>query len=138
MPPKIIDSLDTDSLKPLVVELSGKVDRLLEQNSALLDQIKALNARIAELEGRNGRPPKTPANASLAPSRGHKATTPPAQKMRRKGRPGVARDLCENPDVTRNIFAGRCACGAVLAAGCQAIRRSLTPKITSICRRSSR
>ena len=121
MPPKIIDSLDTDSLKPLVVELFGKVDRLLEQNSALLDQIKALNVRIAELEGRNGRPPKTPTNSSLPPSSGHKANAPPAGKTRRKGRPGVARDLCENPDVTRNIFAGRCACGAVLAAGDQTL-----------------
>src|SRR5215469_16327911 len=28
-----------------------------------------------------------------------------------RGRPGVARELCPNPDVTRNIFAERCDCG---------------------------
>src|SRR5262245_50808712 len=29
----------------------------------------------------------------------------------RKGRPGVARELCPNPDVTRDFFAERCDCG---------------------------
>ena len=109
MPPEIIDSLDKDSLKPLVVELFGKVDRLL-------DQIKTLNARIAELEGRNGRPPKTPTNSSLPPSSGQKANAAAGGTKRRKGRPGVARELCPNPDVTRDIFAERCGCGTALSA----------------------
>ena len=116
MPPEIIDSLDKDSLKPLVVELFGKVDRLLDQNGALLDQIKTLNARIAELEGRNGRPPKTPTNSSLPPSSGQKANAAAGDTKRRKGRSGVARELCPNPDVTRDIFAERCGCGTALSA----------------------
>ena len=119
MPPETLDSLDKDSLKPLVAELLGKVDRLLDQNSSLLDQIKVLNARIAELEGRNGKPPKSPANSHVPPSSGQKANAPVGATKRRKGRPGVARDLCPTPDVTRNIFAERCACGTVLSAAGQ-------------------
>jgi len=43
MPPEGIDSLDADSLKRLVLSLLAKIDDLVEQN-------KALAARIAELE----------------------------------------------------------------------------------------
>ena len=71
--------------------------------------VKALNARIAELEAKRGGPPKTPDNSSLPPSRGQKANAePPAVKRRRKGRPGVARKLAENPDATRRFFAEHC------------------------------
>jgi hypothetical protein len=41
-------------------------------NSTLLAQNKALLARIAELEAKHGKPPKTPDNSSLPPSRGQK------------------------------------------------------------------
>ena len=110
MPPEIIDSLDKDSLKLQVASL-------LKQNDELLVQIKTLLARIAELEARAGQPPKTSANSSLPPSRGQKANATDAkpEKKRRKGRPGVARDLCPNPDHTRNIYAERCACGTDVA-----------------------
>ena len=110
MPPETLDSLDKDSLKPLLVSL-------LKQNEQLLDQVKLLLARIAELEARAGQPPKTPTNSSLPPSRGQKANTAEASpvKKRRKGRPGVARELCPNPDATRNIYAERCACGTDVA-----------------------
>jgi transposase len=110
MPPETLDSLDKDSLKPLVLQLLG-------QNGELLAQIKTLLARIAELEAKLGAPPKTPDNSSLPPSRGQKSNipVPAAEKKSRKGRPGVARTLCENPDATREIFAARCACGAALS-----------------------
>ena len=109
MPPETLDSLDKDSLKPLVLEL-------LAQNKSLLERIDTLLARIAELEARAGRPPKTPTNSSLPPSRGQKANvgSPAIGKKRRKGRPGVARELCPNPDVTHDIYAERCACGAAV------------------------
>src|ERR1700680_3596622 len=110
MPPEILDSLDKDSLKLLVVEL-------LAQNKALKEQIGVLLVRIAELEARNGQPPKTPTNSSVPPSKGQKANRPeaPAQKKGRKGRPGVARALCPDPDVTREIYAETCSCGAMLS-----------------------
>ncbi len=104
------DSPETIRTEPLVLSLLAKID-------ALLDQIKILNARIAELEARSSPPPKTPTNSSLPPSSARKANvceTPPAKKCR-KGRPGVARRLCEAPDATREVYAERCACGAVLS-----------------------
>lgn len=109
MPPETLDSLDADSLKRLVLQLVARIDELLAENKRLL-------ARIAELEGRAGQPPKTPKNSSLPPSRGQKANVPDAPRERkgRKGRPGVARALCENPDQTREVYADQCACGARL------------------------
>jgi transposase len=110
MPPETLDSLDKDSLKLLVLEL-------LAQNKALKEQISVLLVRIAGLEARYGQPPKTPTNSSVPPSKGQKANRPeaPAQKKGRKGRPGVARALCPDPDVTREVYAESCSCGAVLS-----------------------
>jgi transposase len=113
MAPGKLDSLDADSLKPLVQRLLMRIDDLLAQNKALL-------ARVAELEAKLGQPPKTPDNSSLPPSRGQKANAgPPATKPPRKGRPGVARKLAENPDARRRFYAERCRCGAVLDAAGQ-------------------
>jgi len=93
---------------------------LVQQNAELLAEIKRLLARVAELEAKLGQPPKTPDNSSLPPSRGQKANAePPATKPPRKGRPGVARQLAENPDATRRFYAERCRCGAVLDAAGQ-------------------
>jgi transposase len=114
MPPEGIDSLNADNLKSLVLSLLGRIDELSEQNKKLLEQISALLARIAELEARAGEPPKTPTNSSLPPSSGQKANVADKsgrKKKCRKGRPGVARELCPNPDVTRDILAERCDCG---------------------------
>ena len=113
MPPDEIDSLNAESLKGLVLSLLGKIDDLHEQGKAqqaridqLLARIDELLARIAELEGRAGKPPKTPTNSSVPPSRGQKANVAgeSGKKKRRKGRPGVTRELCPNPDVTSNIY----------------------------------
>ena len=116
MAPETSDSLDKESATPLVLSLLAKIDELLAQN-------KALNARIAELEARLGQPPKTPTNSSLPPSRGQKANAADAKpgKKRRKGRPGVARELCPNPDVTHDVFAQRCPCGTALSAADQTL-----------------
>mgnify|MGYP001597044978 FL=1 len=109
MPPETLDSLDKDSLKPLVLQLLARIDALLEQNKTLL-------ARIAELEARAGLPPKTPTNSSLPPSTGQKANRPEAAgKKGGKGRPGVARTLAANPDATREIYAQVCSCGTTLS-----------------------
>jgi hypothetical protein len=69
MPPEKIDSL-ADDVKPRgllrqISVLTARVDELVAQNKALL-------ARIAELEAERGKPPKTPDNSSLPPSRGQK------------------------------------------------------------------
>lgn len=106
---------DADGLKPVVASLLGKID-------SLLDEIKRLNARIAELEARGGQPPKTPDNSSLPPSKGNKANVADAtSKTTRKGRAGVARTLCETPDATRDVHADRCACGTAVSAADQTL-----------------
>jgi transposase len=123
MPPERIDSLDADGLKGLVLSLLAKIDQLSDQNKKLIEQIGTLLARIAELEGRQAKPPKTPTNSSLPPSSGQKANIADVSgtKKSRKGRPGVARELCPNPDAMRDIYAERCACGARLPATGQAL-----------------
>src|SRR5579863_10279300 len=122
MPPEKIDSL-ADDVKPLVLGLLRQISGLTARVDELLTQNKALLARIAELE--RGKPPKTPDNSSLPPSRGQKGSVaePTRVKKARKGRPGAARALAENPDATRDIYAERCACGAALkAAGQEFVR----------------
>ena len=126
MSPGGIDSLDAESLKGLVLSLLARIDELAGQNTALLARIDELLTRIAELEGRSGKPPKTPRNSSLPPSRGQKANVEDNSdtKKGRKGRPGIARELCPNPDVTRDIFAERCDCGGKVPREGQALARA--------------
>jgi zinc-finger binding domain of transposase IS66 len=78
------------------------------------------------LEAEHGKPPKTPDNSSLPPSRGQKGNVaePTRVKKARKGRPSAARALAENPDATRDIYAERCACGAALAEAGQELARA--------------
>ena len=71
MPPEQIDSL-ADDVKPLVLGLLRQISGLTARVDELLAQNKALLARIAELEVLHGKPPKTPDNSSLPPSRGQK------------------------------------------------------------------
>jgi transposase len=112
------DSPDDDRTAALLAAL-------VQQNSELLAEIKRLLARIAELEAKLDQPPKTPGNSSLPPSRGQKTNAePPAIKPQRKGHPGVARRLAENPDATRRFYAERCACGAVLGAAEQDLAKA--------------
>ena len=63
-------------------------------------QIEVLTAQVAELQARLNVPPKTPDNSSTPPLRGEKPNRPdyPPKKKRRRGRPGVARALAEQPD----------------------------------------
>ena len=130
MPQRKNDSPSNDGAH-LAASLLARIDRLVAQIAArderideLLAQVKALNARIADLEARRGGPPKTPDNSSLPPSRGQKANAePPAVKRRRKGRPGVARKLVENPDATRRFYAEHCACGAALGQAGQELAK---------------
>lgn len=82
----------------------------------LIELVLKLEQRIAALEARLGSPPKTPGNSSLPPSKGEKANRPAQEKKPRKGRPGVARELCPDPDHVRDVYAGACAhCGMVPA-----------------------
>jgi transposase len=100
MTPEALDSLSRQELIALVW--------------ALMEQNEALAARVAVLEARLSAPPKTPGNSSLPPSKGQKANKPEKAKKERKGRPGVARKLAENPDHVRDVFAEICPhCGKI-------------------------
>src|SRR6202049_2677192 len=94
MPPEKIDSL-ADDVKPLVLGLLRQISGLTARVDELVAQNQALLARIAELEAEHGKPPKTPDNSSLPPSRGQKGSVaePTGVKKARKGRPGAARAL---------------------------------------------
>jgi len=65
-------------------------------------QLQAALARIAELEARLAlleKPPKTPDNSSLPPSKGQKTSQPcDGRKPPRKSRPGFGRALESNPN----------------------------------------
>src|SRR6202521_4505634 len=124
MPPEKIDSLADDGT-PLVLGLLRQMSGLTARVDELVAQNQALLARIAELEAEPGKPPKTPDNSSLPPSRGQKGSVaePTGVKKARKGRPGAARALAENPDATRDIYAERCACGAALEEAGQELAR---------------
>jgi transposase len=125
MLPEKIDSL-ADDVKSVVLELLRQNSGLTARVDELVAQNKALLARIAELEAEHGKPPKTPDNSSLPPSRGQKGNVaePTRVKKARKGHPGAARALAENPDATRDIYAERCACGAALAEAGQELARA--------------
>ena len=108
MTPEALDSLSKQELIALVL---AQMEQLL-QIRVLAEQNAALAARVAELEARLNIPPKTPGNSSLPPSKGQKANKPEKAKKERKGRPGVARKLAENPDHVREVFADTCPeCG---------------------------
>ena len=94
---------------------------------ALLDQVRRLQERAAALEARLARhPPRTPANSSLPPSKGHKVDKPPRRPRRpRPSRPGVTRRLSAAPDRTVVRHARACRhCGAALAPRRQRLRRA--------------
>ena len=68
---------------------------------SLIERLDVAMARIAELEKRLAaceRPPKTPDNSSLPPSRGQKPNHPPGDKPPRRSRPGFGRLLEPSPD----------------------------------------
>ena len=77
------------------------VDReaLIEIILAQAEMIEQLAKRVAELEARLGKPPKTPDNSSLPPSLAGKPSSVGANKggHRRKGRRGSHRALHPNP-----------------------------------------
>ena len=59
--------------------------------TALMAQIAALTARVAELEAKLGLPPKTPDNSSLPPSKGQKASAPSKPKPKANPHAGAHR-----------------------------------------------
>lgn len=106
--------MDRDAL------LALSKDDLIALILAQAAQISALTARVAELEAKLAAPPKTPDNSSLPPSKGQKANCPDRPKAPRRGRPGVARALAEDPDHVVEATLAACPhCAHPLAAADQ-------------------
>ncbi len=106
------------------IDLSGlshaEKDALILSLLPLVGQLEAALARIAELEKRLAafeRPPKTPENSSLPPSKGQKTNRPTGDKPPRKSRPGFGRALEPNPDHIVDATLDACPhCAAVFPA----------------------
>lgn len=98
-------------------------DELILSLLPLVGQLEAALARIAELEKRLAafeRPPKTPNNSSLPPSKGAKPDRPAGDKPPRESRPGFGRALEPNPDRTVDATLDACPhCAAAFPAGQQ-------------------
>jgi transposase len=99
-------------------------DALILSLLPLIGRLEAALARIAELEARLAvleKPPKTPDNSSLPPSKGQKSDQPPdGNKPPRRSRPGFGRTLEPNPDRIVDRLLDACPhCAAAWAAGPQ-------------------
>jgi hypothetical protein len=102
---------------------------------ALMAQVAALTARIAELEAKLGLPPKTPDNSSVPPSKGQKPSESSTPKDKAKPHAGAHRPLHPNPTAKRDVFACRCQ---GWAPTCPASRKThVRPTIASKSLRSS-
>ena len=103
-----------------MAQIAARDDRIDE----LLAQVKALNARIAELEAKRGGPPEDTGQflaAAFARAEGERraaggqaAAQGPARRRAQAGR---------ESDATRRFFAEHCACGAVLSEAGQELAK---------------
>ena len=108
-----LSRLSHDDLVVLILAQADVIDRQTARNDALAK-------RVAELEAKLGKPPKTPDNSSVPPSQGHKPNRAERRAAKRKGHPGVARALSENPDRIVETLAEACPhCDHALSAGDQ-------------------
>jgi transposase len=113
MPPFDPSRLTPRQKDELILDLSRVVE-------AQATRIAALEARLAA-----AKPPKTPVNSSLPPSRGRKRNRPrrPATPRRKRDGPGVTRRLAEQPDTVVACHAQACRhCGATVSPDRQRLR----------------
>ena len=93
------DLADKDAI---IAGLMARIKALVATNARLV-------ARVAELEAKLDRPPKTPSNSSRPPSKGQKASE--TSKPKPKSNPH--RELHPNPTRRHRVFA--CHCGGCCA-----------------------
>jgi transposase len=107
--------LPVDTLVSIILAQGVRIAELTALVESQAATIARLEKRVAELEDKLGKPPKTPDNSSIPPSGGQKPNLPERERKVRKGRPGVTRNLAENPDRVIEALADQCpACAAAL------------------------
>jgi len=106
-----LSALDGASKDALILALMERVEALVAENAML-------RGKLADLEAKLGKPPKTPDNSSLPPSAGHKPSGEAAPgRPPRKSHPGANRPLHPDPTRKRDVLAEHCAhCGADVSA----------------------
>jgi len=109
-------------------------EALIDLVLAQAEAIKALTARVAELEAKLDQPPKTPDNSSLPPSKGQKPSAPGAPKPKAQAHAGSHRPLHPNPTSRREFRAAHCQrCGVdvshALQFACESYDRIEIPAI---------
>jgi transposase len=104
------------SKEELIALILAQADVIARQTG----QIEVLTKRVAELEAKLGRPPKTPDNSSVPPSQGRKPNRVERRAAKTKGHPGAFRQLSENPDRIMEARAETCPhCAHALSAADQ-------------------
>jgi transposase len=101
------DSLDREGLIGVAEAQAEAIERLSAEGAAL-------RAELAELRAKLDRPPKTPDNSSIPPSRGQKTATEFVKSLgKKKPHPGAPRPVHPNPTHRRDVLAQACGhCGA--------------------------
>src|SRR5271166_5704833 len=98
------DALSQLSKDDLIALVLAQADVIPRQTA----QIEALTRRVEELEAKLGKPPKTPDNSSVPPSRGQKPNRAERRAAKKKGHPGAFRALSAHPDHVVETFAEAC------------------------------
>ena len=107
-----IDSFD--AAKTVIGELCEEIAGLHADKERQAAEIRRLQDRLVGLEGKLGRPAKTPKNSSIPPSQaekpngGAKCDATPGAAQPRTGRPGAHRRLCDNPTEVRDMRTATC------------------------------
>src|ERR1700677_2837096 len=101
--------MDRDSLDSL--DREGLIGVILAQVQAMerfVAELAAVRSENAELRAKLDRPPKTPDNSSVPPSRGQKPSAWAKDRPKRKPHAGAPRPLHPDPTRTRDIRATSC------------------------------
>jgi transposase len=99
--PPDLKSLDSAGKDALILALIERINSLIAENAELKE-------RVARLEAKFGRPPKTPDNSSLPPSQGQKASGEAASRPKGKPHRGSHRELHPDPTRTLDVRAEHC------------------------------
>jgi transposase len=111
--PPDLKALDSAAKDALILALIDRINALIAENAQLRE-------RIARLEARLGKPPRTPDNSSVPPSQGQKASGEILPRLGRKGHPGVFRALHPSPTRVREVMASQCRhCGTDVSGATQ-------------------